>query len=69
MVANLTQNPLQRPIVAQWLPALLKQGTMWIMFLNGFTDPECEERWLSDEDDRMMGMEIGMAILQYDYDL
>lgn len=31
MVANLNQNPGQRPIVSLWLPALLKAGCMWLI--------------------------------------
>lgn len=44
MVANLDQNPGQRPVVAAWLPALLRQGTMYLLNLFG---SDKEERWLT----------------------
>jgi len=52
MVCNLDQHPLKRPIVASWLPALLRQGTMFLMNLNNSEMPDennrKEERWLLD---------------------
>jgi len=47
MCCNLQQNPLRRPIVASWLPALLRQGTMFMLHLNGHPG---EERWLLEEE-------------------
>ncbi len=49
MVANLHQNPLKRPICGSWLPALLRQGLMFLVNINA---PETapEERWLLDSD-------------------
>ena len=47
MICNLQQNPLRRPIIANWLPALLRQGCMFIIHLNGDLG---EERWLLDEE-------------------
>lgn len=46
MVANLQQNPSTRPVCATWLPALLKNGTMFLMHLN--QGGVQEERWLLD---------------------
>lgn len=43
MVANLNQNPTKRPAVARWLPALLRQGVMFLIGINGGSH---RERWL-----------------------
>lgn len=49
MVANLHQNPLKRPIIAQWLPALLRQGCMFLIHQNpSIHSPE--ERWMLDSE-------------------
>ena len=45
MVCNLLQNPGKRPVIANWLPALLRQGLMYLVALNG---GDREERWLMD---------------------
>ena len=52
MVANLDQNPARRPILGSWLPALLRQGTMFRMNIGvglGLgSSGAAEERWLLD---------------------
>ena len=51
MVCNLDQNPLKRPILGAWLPALLKAGTMWLLrapVSGATTDVDPSERWLLD---------------------
>lgn len=48
MVCNLQQNPTSRPIISTWLPALLKQGTMYLVKLTGNSGKE--ERWLLDSE-------------------
>ena len=50
MICNLQQNPSKRPIVASWLPALLRQGCMYIIHLHGDQSTMCEERWMLEED-------------------
>lgn len=50
-VANLQQNPTRRPVIANWLPALLRQGTMFLMGFNCSTN--IEERWLMDSVTRL----------------
>ena len=48
MVANLNQNPNKRPICASWLPALLRQGCMYLMNINPSSATPPEERWMLD---------------------
>ena len=50
MVANLDQNPLKRAMISAWLPALLRQGTMFLIRVHGAHD--VEERWLLPADTR-----------------
>ena len=51
MVCNLHQNPGKRPVIASWLPALLRQGVMFLVNLNP-TSRCPEERWMLDQDSR-----------------
>ena len=54
MVANLLQNTNKRPIVAAWLPALLRQGVMWLLYPGTHRDEsDPEERWLLDSEARL----------------
>ena len=46
MVANLDQSPHVRPVVSSLLPALLRQGTMWIILSPAARDKLKQERWL-----------------------
>lgn len=50
MVCNLHQNPHRRPVVASWLPALLRAGTMFLIGVNVHSNDDKEERWLLDTD-------------------
>ena len=49
MVADLHQNPLKRPICGSWLPALLRQGCMFLVNIHAPASAP-EERWLLDSD-------------------
>ena len=44
MIANITQNPSSRPIVAKHLPTLLKASLMWKLYAPAVHDQE--ERYL-----------------------
>jgi hypothetical protein len=53
MICNLDQNPISRPVVSSWLPALLRQGTMWRLNIGGGGE---EERFLTPEESRCISV-------------
>ena len=48
LVCNLDQKPQKRPVMGSWLPALLKQGTMYLIYPDRAQNDLREERWLLD---------------------
>ena len=56
MICNLDQNPISRPVVSSWLPALLRQGTMWRLNIGGGGGEE--ERFLTPEESRCISVRL-----------
>ena len=53
VVANLNQNPQKMPICQTWLPALLRNGLMYLILLNPGAHDTSEERWMLPKEQRM----------------
>ena len=54
VVVNLEQNPSVRPVMNRFLPALLRQGTLWSIRCDceqGQIGAVEEERWMTDPTD------------------